>query len=289
MANDVILMVADSGYFDHAKYVLVNCRKEGGWTGDFSIISPESSDASDFARRGIDVLSVPDAQWSFLTKFWAFTEHYHRWNRALCVDLDIMVQGSLQKVFDGLSPRLPNILCDLEDGDTIGALRYFDPKRDEHGEIYARLQDRYPHVSGKRMFNAAFIFYEPRSMPATTREDLLAVHEEFREINPTNADQMIMNMVLYNRVVEAGKDYFCFFGFDYPENRIPSEFRGWLGNEVPSILHYTNSMAPWHVKYICHSPAPNTQPGGYQNHRLGRISHELYAERLSQFDEVFPA
>lgn len=284
---DVIVMVADDGYKNHAKSVLVNCRKEGGWTGDFSVISPESCDMGEFTRRGIDVLKVPDSEWSFLTKFWAFTEYYRRWDRAFCIDLDVIVQGPLQKIFDGLARRLPAILCDMEDGTTLAALKQFDPNVDQHAEIYATIEKRYPHVN-KRMYNAAFLFYEPRSIPSGTRDELMAVHEEFKEVNPTNADQMILNMLLYDRLQEAGKDYFCFFGHDYPGNRVASEYRGWNGNEEPVLLHYTRWMAPWIIKQVCHSPVPNTEPGGYRNHRLDRICHELYAERLSQFEEVFP-
>lgn len=289
--RDVITMVADGNYMDHARSILVNCRKQGGWEGEFCVISPESCDVSDFVSRGIDVFRVPDSEWTFMTKFWTFTEYFHKWDRALCIDLDIMVQGPLQKVFDGLGPRLPKILCSIEDTSTLDGFVVWDKQSgegpDAHPEAYERLKQRYPHVTD-RMYNAAFIFYEPRSMPTTTRDELLAVNEEFKILNPSNADQMIINLHLYDRLEEAGKDYYCFFGCDYPENQVYSEYRKWRGDEEPVLLHYTRWMAPWIVKHICHSPAPNTEPGGYRNHRLGVICHELYASNLAAFNETFP-
>lgn len=286
MSKEVITFVADDAYLDHARSVLVNCRRQGGWEGDFCMISPQGCNAGDFRGRGIEVLEIPQTEWNFMAKFWIFTPFFHRWDRALCIDLDIMVQGPLKKIFDGLGPRLPLILCGKEDGPTLQSLKHWDKAKgegpDAHPEVYERLQARYPHVT-ERTFNMGIIFYEPRSMPPQTKDELLAVHEEFKQANPSEADQMIVNLHLYPRLAEAGKDYWCFMGHDYPGNRIPSEFRGWRGDEEPVILHYTRWHAPWIVKQKL-----NPEMGGYRNHRLGRICHELYAENLAAFNEVFP-
>lgn len=286
MASDVVIMVADAMYLDHAKYAMVNFRRQGQWTGDFCVISPGACDTSDLERRGIIVLHVPDAQWDFMVKFHAFTEFFHRWERALCVDVDIMVQGPVQKIFDGLGPRLPSMFASLEDGPIIDGLRYWDKTSgegpDAHPEVYTALEAKYPHVT-KRMFNMGILFYSPKSMPPSTMAELRAVDREFKKANPTNADQMLVNLHLYDRLVDAPKDYWCFFGCDYPENRVASEFRKWRGDEEPVILHYTRWHAPWIVKRLL-SP----EMGGYRNHRLGRLCHELYAENLAAFPEVFP-
>lgn len=287
MSKQVISFVADDNYLDHAKSVMVNCRRQGEWSGDFCMISPADCQNSDFERRGVHVLRVPDEGWDFMVKFHAFTSYFHQWERALCIDLDVMVQGNLHSVFDSLARKLPWIYCTLEDGSILGGLKHWDPQSGEHPEVYERLEARFPHVN-ERMYNMAFIFYTPSVIPSDTMAKLRAGHEEFKEANPTNADQMLVNLLLYDRLAEAGKDYFCFFGADYPENRVVSEYRGWRGDEEPAILHYTRWHAPWVVKQICHSPEPNTEPGGYRNHRLGRICHELYAENLAAFEEVFP-
>lgn len=290
MSKQVISFVADGNYLDHAKSVMVNCRRQGGWVGDFCMITLGEY-GSDFESRGIHVLRIPDGDWDFMVKFHIFSEYFHRWDQALCIDLDIMVQGELQKVFDGLTPRLPSILCAMEDSSTLDGLKHWDKESgdgpDAHPQVYQEIERRFPHVT-KRMFNMAFIFYRPCSMPLDTMDKLRALHTEFEEANPSNADQMLVNLLLYDRMEEAGKDYVCFMGLDYPENRVPSEYRGWRGDEEPVLLHYTRWHAPWVVKKMCGSPEPNIEPGGYRNHRLGRLCHELYAENLAAFDEEFP-
>jgi len=284
MSDDVIIMVADQNYLDHAKSLLVNFRRQGEWEGDFCLISPGECDTADIERRGIDVFHVPDTEWDFMVKFWAFTPYFQKWKRALCVDIDIMVQRNIQRVFDGLGPRLPAILCNFEDGSILGGLKYWDQQSgdgpDAHPDVYEKMEARFPHIN-ERMFNAAFIFYAPDSMPPETRDELRELNEEFKDANPSSADQMLLNLHLYHRMEEVGKDYFHFFGFDYPENRVVSEGRGWRGDEFPSMLHYTRWQAPWIIK---DDPAM----GGYLNHRLDRVCHELYAENLAAFEEVFP-
>jgi len=291
--NQVICFVADQNYFDHAKYVLVNCKRQGGWKGDFCIITPGGG-ASDFQHRGIHVYEVKGS-WDFMVKFHAFTPFFHRWDECLLLDLDIVVQGPLQKVFDGLRSRLPKLLANQEDGDTLSALKHWDEKREEHTDAYLRVQELYPHVTNK-MFNMAILFFRPKSLPPDTQERLRQLHEEFKEINPTCADQMLVNLLLYDQLEEAGKDYWTFMGNDWPCNRVKSVGRGWRGDEEPVILHYTRWMAPWIVKYPPEGDAlkgllalglpPET--GGYRNHRLNVVCHEFYAECVKAFNEEFP-
>lgn len=283
MSDQVITFVADANYLNHAKSFMVNCRRQGGWKADFCMIAPGVQDTSDLQRRGIFVCPVPGEQWDFTVKFWAFTPFFHRWKMAFCSDLDVMVQGPLQKLFDGMGPRLPKIMADLEDGPTLGAIKYWDPKAEEHPEVFEEIARRFPHVVKERMFNAAFIFYQPDSFSDDILDQLRALNEEFKVANPTNADQMLLNLLLYDRMELAGKDYFCFFGMDYPQNRIPSEFRRWRGDEEPVVLHFTRWQAPWIEK-----PLTDPEMGGYRCHRLGRICHELYAENLAAFETEFP-
>ncbi len=289
MAKQVITFVADDAYLDHARYAIVNCRRQGKWAGDFCIISPSNCEGvTDFEERGINVLRIPVTEWSFLIKFHLFTSYFHRWEQCLCLDLDIMVQGELQPLFDRLSKEPSRIFCPFEDGDTLIALKRWDEIEGDgpeaHPEVYEALELRYPHVKS-RMHNASFIFYSPKSIPAGTKDALYAVHEEFKVINPSNADQMILNLHLYDLLKEADKNCCCFFGCDEPCNRIASEYRGWIGDEIPAILHYTRWHAPWIVKVIYDDGA---EMGGYQNRRLGRLCHELYAENLAAFNKEFP-
>ena len=279
MSNQVISFVADENYLPHAKSVMTNCRRQGGWQGDFCMISPGACDTSDMERRGVYVLRIPDPKWDFLTKLWFYTPFFRKWERMLAIDLDVMVQGPLQRVFDGLSPRLPKILMDMEDVSTLASLKQWDPLAEQHEARFAELLARFPHAD-KRSFNSAFAFFAPASIPEDTMQKCLDIHEEFKDINPSNADQMILNLLLYDRMELAGKDYICFFGCDYPQNRVFSEFRKWRGDEEPVMIHYTR----WHAAWLDKTP----DAGGYEVFRLGRPAHEVYLENLVAFDTEFP-
>ncbi len=286
MPKHVISFVADDGYLDHARSFLVNCKRQGQWGGDYCMISPENCNNQDIEQRGIFILRVPTDEWNFLVKFHAFTPYFHQWDKALCLDLDMLVQDNLQRVFDELSPKDSECIYGVqEDGDTLGALKRWDTEHEQHEETYKELEAQYPFIRESQMFNAAFLFYTPGNIPTTTKDELFAVHEKYKEVNPSNADQMIINLHLFDRLRLASKNCTCFFGGDYPENRVVSETRGWDGTEVPVILHYTRWHAPWIVKCICDD---GNEMGGYRNHRLGRLCHELYAENLAAFDTEFP-
>lgn len=298
--NRVITFVADANYLPHAKSFMVNCRRQGNWQGDFCLIF-SGNDCSEIEQREIDIFKVPEGQWNFMVKFWAFTSHFHCWDKCLCIDLDMLVQDDLNLMFDRLARNLPAILCDQEDGTILGGLQNWDKEHKSHQDVYTKLKVRFPHVTSQ-MFNAGFIFYSPATIPKDTRDRLLKLDEEFRVINPARADQMLLNLLLYDRLKPVGKDATCFFGHDYPGNRVPSEGRGWTGDEIPAVLHYTRWYAPWIVKQSWQPQwgmteqqkkelaEHGTQPemGGYRNHRLNRICHELYAENLAAFDEEFP-
>lgn len=295
MSTQVITFVANSAYLPHAKSFMVNARRQGGWTGDFCMIAPGDQDCSDLERRGIFVYRVPGVNWSYLVKFQAFAPYFRRWKQALAIDLDVLVQGPLQPMFDALGARLPKIQADLEDGPIIGGLRLWDPQRDEHEAIFQDIERRFPHVK-ERMFNAAFLFYEPSAMPDDTIDRLQALADEFKAINPAAADQMVLNLLLWPQMELAGKDWICFFGCDRPQNRVPSEFRKWRGDEHPTIVHYCGAHAPWvvkralepHEKQQLIAIGCEQEMGGYSNDRLGVVCHELYARNLAAFDQEFP-
>lgn len=295
MSENVITFVANGPYLNHARAFMVNARREGGYLGDFCLITPSDTPEIDFEQRGIHVFRAPVQGWNYLMKFWAFDPYFRRWKRALAIDLDVIVQGPLEPLFETLGARLPKIQADLEDGTTINGLRYWDPKAAEHEAVFQEIERRFPWVK-ERMFNAAFLFYEPAAMEDDTVERLHALAAEFTVINPAAADQMVMNLLLWNRMELAGKDAICFFGHDWPKNRVASDFRKWRGDEAPAILHYCGSMAPWIVKEQPTGAAlqglldlgltPET--GGYQCHRLGRVCHELYQTNLAVFETEFP-
>ena len=295
MSDSVITFVADGPYLDHARAFMANARRQGGYRGDFCHISPVDAPETDFERRGIYVFRAPVQGWSYLLKFWAFDPYFWRWKRALAIDLDVIVQCPLDPLFETLGARLPKIQADLEDGTIIDGLRHWDPDRDQHEAVFQEIERRFPHVN-ERMFNAAFLFYEPAAIQDGTIEQLQALAEEFSVINPAAADQMVLNLLLWPQMELAGKDWICFFGCDRKPNRVPSEFRKWRGDEHPAIVHYCGAHSPWVVKPALSEEEKQAlidigcepEVGGYSNPRLGVICHELYQTNLDAFEAEFP-
>ena len=84
MSDRVIVFVADAKFLPHVPSIAVNCRREGGHTGDFLLIHPDDLDATDFMRRGFASLPVPDR--GFLQKFNIFHPFLKVWKQALFLD-----------------------------------------------------------------------------------------------------------------------------------------------------------------------------------------------------------
>jgi lipopolysaccharide biosynthesis glycosyltransferase len=288
MNNSVIVIMANEAYLPQAKSLLVNCVKQGNWKGDLCLLTTENYCQDDFERRGIHVYQVSDIKWTWCAKFHIFSDFFRRWKRVLYLDCDVLVQGELNETVDGLVKQLPAILLDGCHGfdetyTIVHNWEHFDGSYgegpDAHPEVYDKMRHQFPHV-GEVCLSADIIFFAPETIEAGTVERLQFVAKEYKEANAGNADQPVLNLVLYDKMDSIGKDFCTWFAFDEPCNRVVCPARGWRGDEHPAILHYWNMYAPWLVK--------TPDAGAYFNYRLGRVCHEIYAENLAAFNEVFP-
>lgn len=290
MTTRVLIIACNNAYLDHAKSLMVNARRVGQWDGDIAILCAQDFDAVDLSSRGIEIVRTPEPTWSNAVKFWVFGPTFRRWEQALYLDCDVLVQRPLPPSCDALAARFPAILMDgtqalpgslgttiLQDWEHFGRLQGVGPE--VKPEAYRRLQERFPHVS-KPVFVSAAILFDPQTIPDGTAERILDAAAEFLEINPRRYDQQTMCLVLYDRMASSGKDFVTWWAFDEPCNRVASETRGWRGDEFPAIAHYWGAFAPWLVKM--------PDAGAYFNERLGCVCRELYLENLAAFDQEFP-
>jgi len=282
--NDSVLVVVASGgaYLQHGKALAVNCKLQGNWKGDFAWICNPEDDMSSIESRGFDVLRFPEKRCAM--KFRLFDPYFKKWNRLIFFDCDSLVQGDLNVACDRLSARFPAILCDgSQDNSILSDWEHFDrlggTGPDSHPEVYERLKAKWPSVTQPLFGSNAFCF-DPRSIPHGTLESILSVQEEFKEANPGGYDQQVTSLVLYDQLERAGKDFFIWWAFDVPHNRVPSESRGWRGDEFPVAVHYWSCFAPWLEK-----PDDNASR---VNERLGRVCRDLYLENLAAFNTMFP-
>lgn len=281
MSDSVFVTVADTAYLPHAKSLFVNAVRQGNWKGEFCLICADDTDTSSIEGRGIDILRVTERRCAM--KWRLFDPYFKRWNRLLFLDCDSLVQDDLAKC-EKLAEQFPSIFCDgsqlttiLEDWAHFGRVEGAAPE--DLMELYERLQARFPHVHD-RLYGSSAFYFSPADVASGTLGDILAVQEEFKELNPGGYDQQVTGLVLHKQLVRASKDYFIWWAFDDPGNRVASEVRGWTGKEEPVALHYWHTFAPWLEK--------KEDDASRINHRLGRVCLELYRENLAAFETVFP-
>ena len=318
MSDQVIVFVADAKFLPHVPSIAVNCRREGGHTGDFLLIHPDDVDVTDFMRRGFASLPVPDR--GFLQKFNLFHPFLKVWKQALFLDCDCMVQGPLSQVweqmdaanswkpftgpqgavgwqnpetgvtvYDGTGDR-PHcdtpIFADKEEVPVFMGWQVWDKEWREHEAIYETMNKRFPHVfSTDKMFNTSMVAWEPGSIADDTVERLRALQAEFEACNrPENGgtDEPIIDLLLHSQMRKPADKAWCYWGLDEFASRVPSESRGWKGGEIPVVIHYGRWHAPWIVK--------TPEMDAYDNNRIGSgvVCHEFYQQNLADFETVFP-
>jgi hypothetical protein len=310
MSDQAIVFVADAKFLPHTKSLAVNCRRQGEFTGDFLWIVPDDMFAPnvyDLTSRGAAVLPVADR--GFLMKFNLFHPYLKRWRQVLFLDADCMVQRPLSLVFDQLDavPPLPNadgrtpILADREEMPAFMAWQTWDPDHEAHGmrvevqpdtskkaivtpgTIYGRLSERYPHVLTERMWNTSMVAWHPGDIPDDTVDQLRALQAEFGECNRPEkggTDQQIIDLLLHQRIRLMPNKLICYWGLDEKASRVPSASRGWVGGEIPAVIH----MARWYANWIVKA----SNADAYFNDRLGVVNHEHYLKCLEDFETVFP-
>lgn len=283
---DVIVIVADDTFLPHAKSLMVNCRRQGGWQGDFCVIMPSGCDGADLVKRGIPVLHVHDT--GFMAKFWIFSDFFKSWSRALYLDCDVLVLSDLAPLLQQLASYEPledgtkPIIADLEDTPAWMIFERAAHGSDLRDRTFMQLVQEYPCVLTK-FWNTSILVFDPSSIPENTPAALQAVQEKYRILNnpeEEGTDQQIIHIALYERLRKVKEKLFCFWGLDEPNAQVASEQRGWHGGEVPLAVHY----ARWHAPWITKTPKMD----GYRNGRLKRVCHEFYAENLAAFDTEFP-
>lgn len=286
MSDKAIVLVADDNYIHHAQHMMVNCRREGKWDGDFCLIVPGNTNCSEVECRGIDIFRCPGS--GFLTKFWIFDPYLTKWNTVAYLDCDICVVGDLHCLFEQLaaSPNLPDgkrpIIAGKED---IPASMVFErnSKLVEGGErMFQELMAEFPWAAEK-FWNTSTLIFEPASIEPDTVQKLRELQQRFEPINHpmrSGTDQEIMHILMFQRYQQVKDKLFCYWGLDELNARVPSETRGWRGDEVPAIHHFCRWYAPW-IKKTGNMDA-------YFNLRLNRVNHEFYAENVAAFDSLFP-
>jgi len=276
--KEAIVLVLDENYVEHGKALMVNCRNEGQWQGDFCVVTN-----TNFGHKGITVHRI--ACDGFFAKFHLFDTFFRQWDRCLYLDCDCIVQLPLTNLMTQLDGG--GLVMAKEVGTVLGNFQAWDQDRENqsHKDELERLKAEYPFVVDHLAFNTSCVIWRPEYIPEDTVSKLHAVQLKCSLINapgehgvdhaglphPGGTDQQIVNLVLYDHISEVQDKAFCFWAFDteqhYEEER------------CPVVVHYGRWYAPWIVK---------TPPmAAYKNERLGVVCHEFYQKNLRMFDGSF--
>ncbi len=293
MSDKVIVFVADDEYAEHYKSLAVNCRNEGQYDGDFLWIVPDDAGdwVHDLRQRGFHAFPVQDR--GFLAKFQIFAPYLRQWDQALFMDADCIVQRPLQPLFEQLanwpleSTNRRRVLAMREDVPVFMGWQIWDKEWQSHTEIYEEMGQLYPFVNASlnsdKMWNSAVLLYEPASIPEDTVAQLRALQAKYFVCNDPakgGTDEPIIDLLLHNHFAQVGEKGWCHWGLDEHNSRVPSLSRGWRGDEIPAILHFTRWYAPWVEK--------EPDADAYLSHRMGRPYIDIYKENLAKFDATFP-
>jgi lipopolysaccharide biosynthesis glycosyltransferase len=262
MADDVIILAADREYLRHAQSLMVNCRLQGQWTGDFCMITPEGTDVSSVAGRGVELLSVSDV--GFMQKFWMFDGFFRGWRKAIWLDCDVLVHGNLYRLLELVDTAV--MVADRENGSILGSF-WRDTEAGRHLELYYWMFKTFPSIMEKT-FNTSCVTFRPKGIPEGTPERLIELQAHVKPANHCDrggTDQQIINLLLYDYFAPV-PDRLCCYWNETTSNTV--------------VSHYCRWYAPW-LEKVSHAHA-------YSNPVLARPCKDVYEENLSKFDQLFP-
>jgi len=269
MSDEVVILVCDDAYLNHAKALMVNFRLQGNYEGDFAVICPiKSKVKAALAPYGIEALEV-DAI-SFFMKFYVFDEFFKKWAKAFYSDCDVIIQGDTSKVFAmlGSEPTIP-IWMDQEGCSTLETFCR-DREANRHLGHYRELIIQFPHVL-KNVFNSGLMLFNTGLIPCRTVNTLIDLQNKYEVINSLSwtydgpgTDQQIINLLLHPYIKPMPDKLFSYYAG--------------AGNNTVA-LHYCRWKAPWVPR--------NQKTGGPTVPALNKPCYEVYSTNLSLFDKTF--
>ncbi len=104
--KNVLVVLANESYLEHAKHLFVSARSVGGWAGDLCLMKFGDKTQSDdwFIQNNIFIYYIEKGMWGdvpektelLLSKFHIVNPYMKKWDKLLFLDCDIVINGSLQ-------------------------------------------------------------------------------------------------------------------------------------------------------------------------------------------------
>jgi lipopolysaccharide biosynthesis glycosyltransferase len=237
--KNLIVTVADANFITQAKQLFSSVYFKAGWTGDYLLLSHNlsASDKEWFESRGIIVYEPPllaDRPFSekaypplLLSKFYLFTEYFKQWQKVIFLDVDIIVQSSLEHLLKA-------------SGFAATKAMYFRLRREfvDNCQFTPEFKKKYS-LRTPSLTTGVFVL-DTEIINSRTFEEIMSLYREFKDICQYG-EESILNLYFYKQWNELPVIYNA--APWYLNNRY-----GLIANkQTVVIIHFIcYAYKPWH-------------------------------------------
>ena len=251
MKKEVVLLVADKNYKEHAKYLFVNIKKDGQWDGDYCLLTNmNEDDYYEFVEKGIYVKQI-DMSNPFYVKFSIFDVFFKKWEKVMYLDCDILVNRSLSTIkmlesvdmyCDGERNTVRDLFTMWYNGGLADQINGKHYNINIDSETLLDLDNNFD--VGKLCFNSAFMYFNTKLINDSTVTKLENLKERFKKINyhvglNEGTDQPILNLLFLDEWTQIPEKYVSYFG-DQDSNTIVSHYCHWSAPWTGSVMNTYN-------------------------------------------------
>ncbi|MDD5194030.1 MAG: glycosyltransferase [Candidatus Nanoarchaeia archaeon] len=249
MKKQVLVTLADKNYVKQAKQLFSSAYWNGGWDGDFLLLSYNiaEKELEEFRKKGIlvfkckkllDTLKINNTEYSrdkrwieiVSNKFYLFTNYFKKWDNIIFLDSDIIVRASIN--------RLKNLKGINAVKDTNFKIKNqmidFNILNNKDKELYEEINKIYDIE--KESFNSGVMIIDTEIINKDLFETLLKKLKKYGNICALG-DQTILNFTFYDKWKKLDLVYNSTTYFNQ-------------GNQNSIILHVNSRIKAWDKESI---------------------------------------
>jgi lipopolysaccharide biosynthesis glycosyltransferase len=236
IGKKLLVTLADEKYIEQAKQLFSSAYWNGGWDGDFMLLSYEipENKLKDFRDRGILIKRIKPLKeltkdkWVMITlsKFYLFTDYFKKWDNIVFLDNDIIVRKSIKKLadlnkFNGVTDAFPNVRDQFKYG-----VRGGQKKVGENFDL------------SEKTFNSGVMAFSSDVIKKDTFNRLKKICEKYLSCsNP--GEQGIINLYFYQRWNELP------FAWNFNPLHVINPFKKTKNLDIGVLWHFMGTKKPW--------------------------------------------
>lgn len=239
--DNVLVVLANESYLEHAKHLFVSAKSVGGWTGDLCLMKFGTKTKGDdwFLQNNIFVYYIEKGMWGdvpentelLLSKFHIVNPYMKKWSKLLFLDCDIIINGSLQGLlrFKGHHAvpgiEFPYLKSRLSIPNIINIFKYISYKKFESSI----------DVDGFGFNGGVYLIDLDEISDCTFEDGLLFFKRNRKFLNIKFGDEALMASFFSGRIKPLPLCYNVFMKFITVNSGI--------------VLHFLGKDKPWHESH----------------------------------------